>query len=53
MYSSPHSYVVLDPIDKLEGNHLLLTGPKKKRNGEESFVILMFIANNSIFKLII
>ena len=39
--------------DKLEGNHLLLTGPKKKQNGEESFIIFMFIANNSIFKSII
>ena len=37
----------------LEWNHLLLTGPKKKRKWQESFVIFMFIANNSIFKSII
>ena len=35
--------------EKLEWNHLSLTGPKKKRKWRESFVISMFIANNSIF----
>ena len=39
--------------DKLEWNHLLLTGPKKKQTWREPFVIFMFIANNSIFKSII
>ena len=39
--------------DKLEWNHLLLTGPKKKRKWRESFVIFMSMANNSIFKSII
>ena len=39
--------------DKLEWNHLLLTGLKKKRKWPESFVIFMFIDNNSIFKSII
>ena len=38
--------------DKLVWNHLLLTGPKKKRKWRESFMIFMFIANNSIFKSI-
>ena len=37
--------------DKLEWNHLLLTGPKKKRKWPES-LIFMFIANNFIFKSI-
>ena len=36
----------------LEWNHLLLNGPKKKRKWRKSFVIFMFIANNSIFKSI-
>ena len=39
--------------DKLEWNHLLMTGPKKKQKWRESFVIFMFIANNSIFESII
>ena len=39
--------------DKLEWNHLLLTGPKKKRKWRESWVIFMFFANNSIFKSIV
>ena len=38
-------------LDKQIGmERLLLTGPKKKR---KSFVIFMFIANNSIFKSIV
>ena len=37
---------------KLEWKHLLLTGPKKKRKWRTSFLILMLIANNSIFKSI-
>ena len=39
--------------DKLEWDDLLLTGPKKKREWREPFVIFMFVANNSIFKSII
>ena len=39
--------------DKLEWNHSLLTGPKKKLKWRESFVIFMFIASNSVFKSII
>ena len=39
-------------LDKQIGMELL-TGPKKKRKWRESFVIFMFIANNSIFKSII
>ena len=39
--------------DKLEWNHLLLTGSKKKRKWRASFVVFMFVANNSIFKSII
>ena len=38
--------------DKLKWNHLLLTGQKKKQKWRKSFAILMFIANNSIFKSI-
>ena len=38
--------------DKLEWNHLLLTGPEKKRRWRKEFDIFMFIANNSIFKSI-
>ena len=37
-------------MGKLEWNHLLLTGPKKKRKWRKSFGIFMFIVNNSIFK---
>ena len=37
---------------KLEWNHLLLTGPKKKQRWRKLFGIFMFIANNSIFKSI-
>ena len=35
---------------KLEWNHLLLTGPKENQRWSKQFG--MFIANNSIFKLI-
>ena len=31
---------------------MLLTGPKKKRKWLESFVTVMFIANNSTFKVV-
>ena len=35
------------------GTTCLLTGPNKKRKWRESFMMFMFIANNSIFKSII
>ena len=53
MKGSRYLNVEVSKTDKLEWNHLLLTRPKKKRKWRESFVIFMFIANNSIFKSII
>ena len=53
MKGNRYANVEVCQTDKLEWNHLLLTGPKKKRKWRESFVIFMFPANNSIFKPII
>ena len=35
-----------------DGTTCYLTGPKKKRKWRKSFVVFMFIVNNSIFKSI-
>ena len=52
MKGNRYSNVEVSWTDKLEWNHLLLTGPKKKRKWRKSFDIFKFIANNSIFKSI-
>ena len=50
MRGNGYSNVKVFEPGKLEWKHLLLTEPKKERKWRKSFVIFMFIANNSIFK---
>ena len=48
MRGNRYSTVEVSETGKLEWNHLLLTWPKKRREWRKSFVIFMFVANNSI-----
>ena len=52
MKGNRYSNVEVFQTGKLEWNHLLLTGPKKKLKWRNSLGIPMFIANNCIFKSI-
>ena len=49
MRGNRNSSVEVLETDKLEWNHQLLTGPKKKQKWQKSFIIFMFIGNNFIF----
>ena len=53
MKGNPYPNAEVFQTDKLEWNRLLLPGSKKKRKWRESFVIFMFITDNSSFKSIV
>ena len=48
MRANRYSVVEVFQTGKVKWNHLLFTWPKRKKKWQKSFIIFMFIANNSI-----